>query len=83
MSNPILIVLETFQNLFERLKQNFGNSVEPGQLLGREAIDLLSDDTTRNEFIEFISDKNNTEQKERTKTFLKKNGEQVTIITYS
>ncbi|MFN3753128.1 hypothetical protein [Flavobacterium sp.] len=83
MSNPFLIILETIKNLFHGIKENFDNGVQPGQLLGKEAIDLLSDDKTRHEFIEFISDKNNVEQKERTKTFEKKNGEKVTIITYS
>lgn len=83
MPNPFIIILESIQSLFKVIKTNFDTGVQPGQLMGKEAIDLLSDEKTRNEFIQFISDKSNDNQNEREKTFEKKNGEKVTMFTYS
>ena len=59
-------------------------------LMSKESIELLSNPDTRQEFIDFTSGKNNDGQtlqgevkKERSKKFTLKNGEEITIVTYS
>lgn len=58
--------------------------------MSKESIELLSNPSTRQDFIDFTSGKNEDGQKEqnsgkneRSKKFTLKNGEEITIVTYS
>jgi hypothetical protein len=70
-------------------KQIFALFERDENLMSKEAIELLSNPETRNDFIDFTSgkedaaDSSDIETKSRKKTFELKNGEKITIVTYS
>ncbi len=75
-----------FQILFKDILKVFSIFNRNDSLMSKETIDLLSNPSTRKEFIEFTSGKeDNTKSNtdSRKKKFTLTNGEEITVVSYS
>jgi len=79
--NLIVSVLSMITLMFSKIVSVFFGQ---DTLMSKQAVDLLNDPKTREEFLEFTTGINSegkrVEPKNNTKTFTKQNGEQVTFM---
>lgn len=87
-----MTIIKTYKALLQRildvLKISLSVFNRSDTLMSKESIELLSNPKTQKEFIDFSSGKldsesDNHSKKERSKKFTLKNGEEITVLTYS
>lgn len=90
----MMIIIKVYKDLFLRILEVLKISLRlffrNDTLMSKESIELLSNPETQQDFIDFSSGKStkepeiqNNKKNERSKKFTLKNGEEITVLTYS